>query len=253
MSWTDPSWPFWVISTASLVGLNGMAALVSVAIERFGLPAGWSIQAAPRKAGQLRRAAPLIAANLSVMVVGSAISFALFPDAFPFYQPSLVESLFVFFGLVLFDDIGFYWLHRVLHTRKEWYNRIHRLHHRSYAPVPIEYIYAHPVEWMTGAMFPILFVVGVIAVQGGINAWLFLAWVCFRQIHEMDIHSGTRSWIGDYIPFWGTTAHHDLHHARPNAGNYASTLTFWDYVFGTRVTAQDLARPRRPSPGEPSA
>ena len=57
--------------------------------------------------------------------------------------------------------------------------------------------------------------------------------IALRNLHELDIHSGVKSSkITSAIPFYGTTEHHDLHHSR-NKGNYASTFTFWDKIFGT--------------------
>ena len=28
---------------------------------------------------------------------------------------------------------------------------------------------------------------------------------------------------------------HDLHHAKPNIGNYAATYVFWDRIFGSEI------------------
>ncbi len=56
-----------------------------------------------------------------------------------------------------------------------------------------------------------------------------------RNLHELDIHSGIKSSkITSFIPFYGSTEHHDLHHSK-NKGNYASTFTIWDKVFGTEI------------------
>jgi sterol desaturase/sphingolipid hydroxylase (fatty acid hydroxylase superfamily) len=235
MSWTDPGAPPWAAFVLVLLGINLFGLIISVLIERFGLPRGWSLQDTPRKPGMLRRHLPLILANLTVLISGAGLGFKLFGDFFPFVQPSLWETVFVFGGLVLFDDLGFYWVHRLLHTNKDWYRRFHKQHHRAYAPVPIEYIHAHPVEWMSGTTLPVGYIIGMILFTGSMNAWLLLAWVAFRQLHELDIHSGTPSVLGRFIPFYGTVRQHDLHHAKPHAGNYASTLDIWDRVFGTRI------------------
>ncbi len=235
MTWTDPGVPLWALLVGLLALTNGFGLLVSMAIERWGLPAGWSIQEAKRKPGQLRRHLPLIAANFVTLEVLGGTAFALFSDMFHFARPGFVESVVVLGILVLFDDFGFYWIHRLLHVNKTLYRKVHKIHHRGFAPVPIEYFYAHPAEWMTGSMAPVVAIVGLILVSGSLNAWLLLAWVLFRQVHELDIHSGLKSPLGDWIPLWGNTLHHDQHHAKPNHGNYASTLYFWDLVFGTRI------------------
>jgi sterol desaturase/sphingolipid hydroxylase (fatty acid hydroxylase superfamily) len=242
LSWSDPGLPLWAIIVGLLCVLNGAGLLVSLAIHRWGLPQGWSVQSARRKKGLLRRHMPLIAGNLAVMTIGAAIAFYLFEDSFVFEKPTWTAASAVFFGLVLFDDFGFYWVHRTLHTNRALYRRFHRQHHQAYAPVPIEYIHAHPVEWMSGATLPVMFFVGVIWFTGTMNAWVLIAWVTFRQVHEMDIHSGTESMVGKLIPFYGTCGQHDLHHARPRSGNYASTLAIWDRVFGTHLPNAGVRR-----------
>ena len=244
MTWTDPGVPPWAAFVLLLIVNNLLGFIISLAIERWGLPKAWSVQAAPRKPGTLRRHLPLIGANLAVMIIGVGIGFSFVGEYFPFAQPGLVEAIVVVGGLILFDDFGFYWVHRLLHRNKTWYRKYHRQHHQAYAPVPIEYIHAHPVEWMTGTTLPVAYIIGTVLVTGSMNAWLLMAWVTFRQWHELDIHSGTRSFIGQYIPFWGTVRAHDLHHAKPNAGNFASTLDLWDRVFGTRIPDTKPVRSR---------
>ncbi len=235
MTWTDPGLPFWAFVVSVLTSMNLVALLASLAIERWGLPAQWSIQGKRRKPGMLRRHLPLIFGNLTVMIVGAGVGFWLFEDRFLFERPDLATGAATFFALVLFDDFGFYWIHRTLHTNRNLYRRFHRQHHQAYAPVPIEYIHAHPVEWLSGTTLPVAFIVGTILWTGHMNAWVLLGWAVFRQLHEMDIHSGTRSFFGQVIPFYGTVQQHDTHHARPNSGNYASTLAIWDHVFGTYI------------------
>ena len=48
------------------------------------------------------------------------------------------------------------------------------------------------------------------------------------------MHSGFKSKFSKWIPFWGETEHHDKHHESLN-GNYATTFTFWDEIFGTKI------------------
>jgi len=235
VSWTDPGLPLWAAVLVLLGGLNGLGLLVSVAIERWGLPAGWSIQDVARKPGMLRRHLPLIAGNLTFMLVAAAFSFWQFAHCFVFERPDWGAAALTFGALVLFDDLGFYCVHRALHTNRQWYRRFHRQHHQAFAPVPIEYIHAHPVEWLSGSSFPVLFILAMVGLQGSMNAWVLLAWAAFRTLHELDIHSGTRSVLGRFLPLYGTVRMHDLHHAKPHSGNYASTLTIWDRVFGTQI------------------
>ena len=103
-------------------------------------------------------------------------------------------------------------------------------------PIPMEYIFTHPLEWFLGAIGPFIGLAVIAIFFPQINIYAFWAMSALRNLHELDIHSGVKSSkITSAIPFYGTTEHHDLHHSR-NKGNYASTFTIWDKVFGTEIT-----------------
>ena len=222
--------------------LNLPALLVSLHFDRAGLPPGWDDQTTPRKRGTLKARLPLIATNLAVLY-GSAIpGLWLVQDRFPLRLPTLGEGLAQFVALVLADDLWFYFVHRKLHVDKELYRRVHKIHHEAFAPVPIEYIYVHPLEWMAGALGPVLVVLGVLVARGEMSGLLLVGWQAWRTLHELDIHSGLRSPVTRALPLWAGMKHHDLHHAKPTRGNYASSLTIWDRVFATRI--DDAAQPR---------
>ena len=126
-------------------------------------------------------------------------------------------------------DLYFYLYHAALHT-KFLYKKIHITHHRSTMPIPMEYIFTHPLEWLFGAIGPFIGLAVIAIFFPEINAYALWAMMALRNLHELDIHSGIRSSkIVSAIPFYGTTEHHDLHHSR-NQGNYASTFTIWDKV-----------------------
>jgi len=50
----------------------------------------------------------------------------------------------------------------------------------------------------------------------------------------VEVHSGYDfPWsLNNWVPFWGGAEFHDYHHMA-FTGNYASTFTLWDWVFGT--------------------
>ena len=220
---------------ALLTALNLIGFVLSWRWDNNGLPEALKGQAGRRKKGSLRKRLPLIGFNLALLTLLTGPALWLVSGSFPLELPTnlwLAAAQVVFIFLV--DDICFYWYHRTLHHPK-LYQRIHKIHHKAYAPVPIEYIYAHPLEWMLGTIGPVIGVSALIAIFGELNAWTFWTWGALRTLHELDIHSGVRGLVGQLVPFYGDMLHHDLHHARPNLGNYASTLRVWDIVCGTEI------------------
>jgi sterol desaturase/sphingolipid hydroxylase (fatty acid hydroxylase superfamily) len=178
---------------------------------------------------------PLILLNLGALYASAFVGLTLADDlvvmaSIPWW--SLVLQLFV---VSLVDDTYFYFFHRWMHRSKTVYARIHRIHHKAYTPVPMEYIYVHPLEWIMGSAAPVAGFLVVALPFGVLNFWVFLAYAALRNLHELDIHSGLRTTVQRWIPGLAVTEHHDLHHARPQCGNYGSMYLLWDRLLGTRV------------------
>ena len=176
---------------------------------------------------------PLILFNISILLSVGIVGVFLLQDFIDFGLPTVWVFTWQLVLIFLIDDLYFYFYHSALHT-KFLYKHIHKTHHRSTMPIPMEYIFTHPLEWFFGAIGPFIGLV-VIASFAEINIYAFWAMSALRNLHELDIHSGIKSSkITSLIPFYGTTEHHDLHHSK-NKGNYASTFTLWDKVFGTEI------------------
>lgn len=176
---------------------------------------------------------PLILFNISILLGVGIVGIFLLQDFIAFELPTVWVFVWQLVLIFLIDDLYFYFYHSALHT-KFLYKHIHKTHHRSTMPIPMEYIFTHPLEWFFGAIGPFIGLV-VIASFSEINIYAFWAMSALRNLHELDIHSGIKSSkITSLIPFYGTTEHHDLHHSK-NRGNYASTFTLWDKVFGTEI------------------
>ena len=176
---------------------------------------------------------PLILFNISILLGVGIVGIFLLQDFIAFELPTVWVFVWQLVLIFLIDDLYFYFYHSALHT-KFLYKHIHKTHHRSTMPIPMEYIFTHPLEWFFGAIGPFIGLV-VIASFAEINIYAFWAMSALRNLHELDIHSGIKSSkITSLIPFYGTTEHHDLHHSK-NKGNYASTFTLWDKVFGTEI------------------
>ena len=178
---------------------------------------------------------PLILFNIFLLLSVGAVGIYLFYNILDFSIPTIGVFLLQLALIFLIDDLYFYLYHAALHTRF-LYKHIHKTHHRSTMPIPMEYIFTHPLEWFFGAIGPFIGLAVIAIFVPQINIYAFWAMIALRNLHELDIHSGVKSSkITTSIPFYGTTEHHDLHHSR-NKGNYASTFTLWDKVFGTEIT-----------------
>jgi sterol desaturase/sphingolipid hydroxylase (fatty acid hydroxylase superfamily) len=179
------------------------------------------------------RRLPLIGLNVFLMATLSGVVLYFM---FPFFEFSLELDLVIIllqvFIILFVDDFFFYGLHRWLHTNKTLLKKVHSIHHRANAPIALDYLYVHPLEWSLGYIGPFIGIVGI-ALVGPISIWGFWIYLLIRNLHELDVHSGFRSFLSPWIPFWGEGEHHDLHHRKPNC-NYASTFTLWDTIFKTK-------------------
>jgi methylsterol monooxygenase len=126
------------------------------------------------------------------------------------------------------EDFWFYWVHRLLHYGP-FYKYIHKVHHEYAAPFGITAEYAHPIETIIlglgTSLGPFLF---------GSHLLTLWIWLVVRVIQTVDAHSGYNfPWsFNRFIPFYGGAEFHDYHHMA-FVGNYSSTFTIWDKVFGT--------------------
>lgn len=220
-----------------VVGLQVVAVilglLASYAVIFWGLPDAVRLQDRPQSLARFHSQLPRIMANLAALLGGSWAFMALFSRFFSLERPVwwvlLLQCLFVF----AFDDLWFYIIHRWMHRNKEVYRRVHRIHHEAYAPLPLHYIYVHPFELALGTVGMVvpLGIIGLLS--GALPVWTLAICGSLRQLHELDIHSGVRGTLFRWVPLLAPADHHDLHHARPNSGNYGSMTLIWDRVLGT--------------------
>eukprot|EP01112_Ceratiomyxa_fruticulosa_P012448 TRINITY_DN3447_c0_g1_i2.p1 TRINITY_DN3447_c0_g1~~TRINITY_DN3447_c0_g1_i2.p1 ORF type:complete len:269 (+),score=41.71 TRINITY_DN3447_c0_g1_i2:797-1603(+) len=139
--------------------------------------------------------------------------------------PSIFSSVLFCF---LIEDFYFYWVHRALHWPM-WYKYIHKIHHEHAAPFGIAAEYAHPAETL---------ILGLGTVIGPAltirHLFTLYIWLGLRLYQTIEAHSGYDiPWLFTrYIPFWGGAHFHDFHH-ETFVGNYSSSFTIWDWVFGT--------------------
>lgn len=142
-------------------------------------------------------------------------------------------------GLVLFNDLWFYGVHRLLHTR--WlFKHVHAVHHRSVDVNPFSSYSFHAVEalLLTGWIVPVALVVPLplpvlIAVQVAGLANNIMAHLGYELLPAW--------WLRVPVLRWSNTAtYHSLHHTRFNE-NYGLFTRLWDRAFGTELTEYEAA------------
>jgi sterol desaturase/sphingolipid hydroxylase (fatty acid hydroxylase superfamily) len=217
-----------ILLSTTVVGL-----VVTYAILFLGIPGSLRLQQSSGSAARFHARLPLIALNLTCLIGGTALTLPWVEHLFTMKTPSpLVVALDVLF-VFLVDDLYFYGFHRLIHENRFLYRKVHRVHHKAFAPLPLDFIYVHPFELMGGMVGPVLGVAILIGVHGQLSAYSFCAYTLLRQTHELNLHSGIRSLLSRLLPFLGATDHHDFHHRYPTKGNYGSVTSLWDRMFGT--------------------
>lgn len=170
--------------------------------------------------------------NFCILLALSSTSVYLFFDLFdpelPAWWVLLIQVLIAF----VVDDIWFYFIHRLMHENKYLLKKVHAIHHRSTKPFPLEYLYAHPLEWMMGLAGSI-FAFAVIFIFMPVSIYSFWIFGVLRNLHEIQIHSDIEIPVLSKLPFVSKTRNHDDHHAKLT-GNYASTFTWMDRIFNTK-------------------
>jgi len=165
--------------------------------------------------------------------------------------PSWWTIAWQMFAFLAVEDFYFYWIHRLLHYGP-FYKYIHKVHHHHAAPFGIAAEYAHPIETLFlgfgTALGPVLFANHLVTI------WV---WLLVRVFQTVEVHSGYNfPWsLNNLIPFWGGAEFHDYHHMA-FTGNYSSTFTWWDKIFGTdaaynawkKSLTKDANTPLNPAP-----
>jgi methylsterol monooxygenase len=132
----------------------------------------------------------------------------------------LVAALYV-------EDTWHYFAHRALHIPR-FYKAIHKLHHTFTSPFSFAAEYAHPIETIILGMG--FFIPVVMFCDHLVFFWF---WLALRTGQACDSHSGYNVWNPMWLlPFYGGSFYHDFHHSN-FIGNYSSSFTHWDKIFGT--------------------
>lgn len=149
--------------------------------------------------------------------------------------PALWEFVWQHYVALVIVDVQYYLWHVLHHRVRFLYHYVHSVHHRYSTINCWVGQYVHPWELICGGVF------GTTApwVLGchPLTTWSFMIFLNFLSI---DDHSGydfpfvPHRWI----PFYGGSARHDLHHQRPQT-NLQPYFVWFDYVLGTNCVPED--------------
>ena len=181
----------------------------------------------------------LVTAVVSHLVSSPVMTYFLWPSFLAMGMkpldaplPSFLELGLTYMIAHAFNDFGFYWTHRMLHTSL-FYKSVHKQHHEFAGSLGIAAEYAHPFEVVVSNILPSIG--GAIFPIGGCQHPLcVVVWLSMRLYQTYCAHSGLLL-KGTFLELIGydhveSACFHDHHHTR-NMGNYGSMVTDW--LFGT--------------------
>lgn len=214
-----------------LLASNLFGLIYSIVVLKTNIFKSFRIQTKNYDSTIFRKRMPLFIFNFLILLSAAGIgSFLIFES-----MDTTVVSIWIIASQVLFafviDDVWFYFFHRWLHENKFMLKNVHAIHHRATTPFPLEYLYAHPLEWMLG-MIGVVIAFALILLVMPINIYALWGFGLLRNLHEIHIHSDLELPLLSKLPFLSKTKHHDDHHSKLS-GNYASTFNWMDKIFNS--------------------
>jgi len=156
----------------------------------------------------------------------------------PLTLPSGRRMFFELVAIVLFDEVVFYYSHRMLHSKVfgiNLYSHIHKIHHEFTAPIGLCASYSHPLEMLVSNAMPLTFGGALVSC----HAFTLMTWVVFAVLGTQFHHSGYRwPWVPgpEHNPDF-----HDFHHQKFNT-NFG-LLGILDRLHGTDKLWRESAFP----------
>jgi lathosterol oxidase len=202
-------------------------------LTRHILPAlgvGRILDPRPLAQGQLRREFTLSFASILIFGVGMIFPWGLLQLGWAQLTPNASPQRIVLeiIALMLWNDMHFWFNHRLLHTR--WLRRFHLPHHRSVVTTPFSTYSFHPVEaLMLGNVILLPMLVHDFSFWALFSVPLFSLFFNCVGHANYDFFSKV-----SYRHWFAASRRHHLHHACYN-GNYGFQFTFMDRIFGTRL------------------
>jgi len=214
-----------------LLASNLFGLIYSIVVLKTNIFKSFRIQTKNYDSTIFRKRMPLFIFNFLILLSVAGIGSFLIYES----MDTTVVSIWIIVSQVLFafviDDVWFYFFHRWLHENKFMLKNVHAIHHRATTPFPLEYLYAHPLEWMLG-MIGVVIAFALILLVMPINIYALWGFGLLRNLHEIHIHSDLELPLLSKLPFLSKTKHHDDHHSKLS-GNYASTFDWMDKIFNS--------------------
>lgn len=181
-------------------------------------------QNVPVPKGKLMHAIGVVLYN-QVVVAGPAIllTYHLMQwrgSSFGRELPSIYWVMVEAVVFLIFEEIGFYYSHRIFHHPRV-YRYIHKIHHEWTAPISVVALYCHPVEHLFANIMPLL--IGPVVM--GCHIATFMLWINIAQTSAIIAHCGY------HLPFLPSPEAHDFHHLKFT--NNFGTLGILDRLHGT--------------------
>jgi sterol desaturase/sphingolipid hydroxylase (fatty acid hydroxylase superfamily) len=176
-------------------------------------------------AERIRNIAFIAVLSLAAVV---GMTGAIFPYTFHDNPIGVGRLIYEVLAILLVYDFAYYWLHRLMHTKRgmRW---VHGRHHEVHNPTAMESFYLTPTELFAGLGL----LLACTWLLGPVSIWSFAVVFFIHSTLNITVHSGllSKRWI--LWPIDHLTHKHYTHHAGNYDNNYASLTPFWDMLFGT--------------------
>ncbi len=154
---------------------------------------------------------------------------AVYTDPGQYGWPWLMGS---FLMLMVFHDINFYVVHRLMH-HPQLFRHVHALHHQTKVPSPFSAFGVHPVEFalVTGYLVPVLYLIPVHFMV--VESFAFTAMVISLHSH-LNVEIFPKTWAQHrWMRHFVSSTCHNTHH-RHYQYNFGYFFNTWDLLFKTR-------------------
>lgn len=148
----------------------------------------------------------------------------------------------VFVLCFFWEDLTYYWSHRLWHERRIWWAS-HVVHHSSQ-----HYNLSTALRQTWTGTFSGTWLLYVPIVLFGVHPLILGLFKGISLVYQFWIHTETIRRLGPLEWIFNTPSHHRVHHAtNPKYldANYAGVLIIWDRLFGTFVAEDEENEPLR--------